>query len=738
VPDLAEILKEHNLAPEEYERIVSGLGREPNLVELGIFSAMWSEHCCYKSSSAHLASLPTSGSCVIQGPGENAGVVDIGDGLAVVFKIESHNHPSFIEPFQGAATGVGGIIRDIFTMGARPFALLDSLHFGGVGRATDRYLLKGVVSGISFYGNCIGIPTVGGQTLFADCYSKNPLVNVMCAGLVARDAVFLGRATGPGNLVVYAGSSTGRDGLHGATMASASFDEASQERRITVQVGDPFAEKLLMEACLELMQKRIVVGIQDMGAAGLTCSTSEMAFRAGTGVRIDISKVPRRAEGLSPYEIMLSESQERMLIVVEPDKEAEVKRVFDRWGVLAVPIGVVTDDGRLVVIEGETKVADIPLELLIGQPPKCNRPVRKPPDATLAGDIDSDLGQLEPKEALLLLLRSPNICQKRWVFEQYDHLIGTNTVAGPGADAAVMRVKGTRKAVALCLDGSGARAHLDPYQGAVWAVAESFLNVVCVGAKPLAITNCLNFGNPEDPVVMWQFVEAVRGLKDACEALNVPVTGGNVSFYNETSGKSIYPTPVVGMLGTLEDVSKVVRPGFVKPGDVILVLGRTVPTLGGSELATVTLGRQTGRPQPVDLAAHLRLSQVMLDLAQAGLLRSAHDCSEGGIAVALLESCFLARNGGPAGARIDLPTDMPASLWLFAESPSRVVISVSRKDLSSVERVLADSDQEYAVIGEVVEGRFVVRQGRSAVIDEDCLDLARIWSSAFEEMIFKR
>jgi len=718
--DLSELLKEHNLTEEEYGRIVEGLGRAPNRVELGMFSVMWSEHCCYKSSKRYLGTLPTTGERVIQGPGENAGVIDLGDNIALVFKIESHNHPSFIEPFQGAATGVGGILRDIFTMGARPFAILDSLHFGNLDNARNRYTMSGVVSGISSYGNCIGVPTVGGQTLFADCYSKNPLVNVMCAGLASKDKVFYGKAQGPGNVVIYAGSRTGRDGLHGATMASAAFDETSEARRPTVQVGDPFAEKLVMEACLELMAKGLIVGIQDMGAAGLTCSTSEMAFRGETGIRIDLAKVPKRVGNLTSYEMMLSESQERMLLVAEPAREREVLDVFKRWGVKAVSVGVVTNDGRLRVNDGAESVAEMPLAMLIDGCPVCSRPGAKPSGTAGLEALDHDDANLS--EAIERLIISPNLCDKRWVFEQYDHLIGTNTVVGPGADAAVMRIKGTRKGIALSLDGNGAKTAIDPYQGGVAAVAEAYLNVCCTGAEPLAITNCLNFGNPEVPEVMWQFAESVRGLKDACELLRVPVTGGNVSFYNETLSEDVYPTPVIGMVGLVEDVRGVVTHRFQQAKDVIVLLGRTVARLGGQLL-------------PLDLHVHERVSLAILKLGRDGLLQSAHDCSEGGIAMSLLECCFGACNGSSSGAKVVLPREAEPISWLFAEAPSRAIISVKAENVGRVTDYLDKAEVEHLVLGEVGQETFEVKQGQRALLKVGSDRLRRKWAASLESML---
>jgi phosphoribosylformylglycinamidine synthase len=743
--DLSGVLKEHNLTAKEYARIVEGLGRAPNQVELGMFSVMWSEHCCYKSSKPYLKTLPTTGERVIQGPGENAGIIDLGDRIALVFKIESHNHPSFIEPFQGAATGVGGILRDIFTMGARPFAILDSLHFGDLKQPLNRYIMRGVVSGIASYGNCIGVPTVGGQTLFADCYAKNPLVNVMCAGLAARDKVFYGKAQGPGNIVVYAGSSTGRDGLHGATMASAAFDETSQRRRPTVQVGDPFAEKLVMEACLELMDKALIVGIQDMGAAGLTCSTSEMAFRGRTGIRIDLAKVPRRAGNITAYEMMLSESQERMLLVVEPRREREVLDVFKKWGVKAVSIGVVTNDGRLSIDQGAERAAEVPLALLVdGCPARATtsapiRPFLKPVKREAHDAVEYE--GIDLKDAIETIVASPNLCDKRWVFEQFDHLIGTNTVVLPGADAAVMRIKGTKKAVALCLDGNGANTALDPYQGAIAAVAEAYLNVCCTGAEPLAITNCLNFGSPEAPEVMWQFAESVRGLKDACAHLGVPVTGGNVSFYNETLGESIYPTPVIGMVGLIEDVRAVVRHRFQQAQDVILLLGKSVPRLEGSELARAVAAASFAQLLPIDLLAHAQLSRALLELGRQGLLQSAHDCSEGGVAMAVLECCFGSSNGSSCGIRLRLPNEAEPVSWLFAEAPSRAIISVKAENVVRVTDYLnraqfgSSNGVEHLVLGEVGRETVEIDQGQTALLRVESARLRRKWGESLENML---
>ena len=578
-------LDRHGLTGEEYARIVELLGREPNLTELGLFSVMWSEHCSYKSSRVHLKTLPTQGARVLQGPGENAGAVDIGGGLAAVFKIESHNHPSFIEPYQGAATGVGGIIRDIFTMGARPIALLDSLRFGPLEDARSRRVLKGVVSGIGGYGNSIGIPTIGGEVMFDESYAGNPLVNVFCLGIARHGEIVRSAASGVGNPVYYVGAKTGRDGIHGATMASAEFDESSAEKRPAVQVGDPFMEKLLLEACLEVMKTDACVGVQDMGAAGLTCSTCETGAHGAVGVEIDVARVPQRESGMTPYEIMLSESQERMLLIVKRGREADVERIFEKWDLHAVRIGEVIADRRLRIREHGQVVADVPNVALTDEAPVYQRPIREPDGRQELQRIPrSELGRApRPADALLRLLGSPTVASKAWIYRQYDYMVRTNTLASAGASAGVVRVKGTPRALAMSVDGNGRFAFLDPRRGAELAVAEAARNVACAGALPIGATNCLNFGNPERPEVMWQFAEAVAGLAEACRALEVPITGGNVSLYNETDGRPILPTPVVGVVGVLEDASRVLTRVFPSAGLEILLLGENLGELGGSE-----------------------------------------------------------------------------------------------------------------------------------------------------------
>jgi phosphoribosylformylglycinamidine synthase len=669
-----DVLLQHNLTGGEYDRIVKTLGREPNRTELGLFSVMWSEHCSYKSSKKYLRTLPTEGPRVVQGPGENAGAVDIGGGLAAVFKIESHNHPSFIEPYQGAATGVGGILRDIFTMGARPIAVMNSLRFGPPTDPKNRRLLAGVVSGIGGYGNSFGCPTVGGEVVFEDCYNQNPLVNAFCLGLVKIEDIFLGRAEGVGNPVFYVGAKTGRDGIHGATMASAEFGEGSEERRPTVQVGDPFMEKVLLEACLEVLATGAVVGIQDMGAAGLSCSTSEMGARAGTGIEIDVAKVPKRETGMTAYEVMLSESQERMLLVAAKGREAEIVRVFEKWDLHAEAIGTVTADRRLRIFNRGVLEADLPNEALTDEAPVYDRPWVEPVNPAAAVDVLALPPPADLADALLRVLASPSVANKRWIYRQYDSTVRTNTMVGPGSDAAVVRVKGTAKALAMATDGNGRYGWLDAFAGARLAVAEACRNVVASGATPIGATNCLNFGNPEKPEIMGQLVRAIAGIGEACRVLEVPITGGNVSLYNETDGKAIYPTPVIGVVGLLEDAAKAITSWFKEEGDGVFLLGETGEDLGGSELLKVVHGQVAGRPPRLDLAVEKRLYALVLEAAAAELLRSAHDCSDGGIAVALAECGFRGEEPG-LGGRFDLPGDLRPDVRLFSESPSRMIVT---------------------------------------------------------------
>lgn len=733
-----ELLAQHKLTQEEYQKIVSILGREPNWTELGMFSAMWSEHCSYKSSRLHLKKLPTTGPRVVQGPGENAGAVDIGDGLCAVFKMESHNHPSFIEPFQGAATGVGGILRDVFTMGARPVALLDSLRFGGLAQPNNRRLVKGVVSGISAYGNCMGVPTVGGEVVFNDIYSLNPLVNVMCLGIARKDRIFLGKAAGVGNPVIYVGSKTGRDGIHGATMASDAFDEKAQQKRPTVQVGDPFTEKLLLEACLEIMSSDLLVGIQDMGAAGLTSSACEMASREGTGVELDLTKVPRREPGMTPYEIMLSESQERMLMVATAGKEDEVIRICRKWDLDVAVIGRVTDTGKVVVKDEGQVVAEIPAKALADEGPRYDRPHAPPPylDQLQHVNWDALRDVADPTAVLLQLLASPTIASKRWIYEQYDHMVRTNTQVRPGSDAAVIRVKGTKKALAVSVDCNSRYCLLNPYEGAKLAVAECARNLVCSGAEPIGLTDCLNFGNPERPDIMWQFVLGIEGIKDACETLAVPVVSGNVSFYNETNGLSIYPTPMIGIVGLIDDAERAVTQWFKQADDDIVLLGETREDLGGTEYLKVVHAREQGSPPMLSLEREQALQRCVLALARGGLLQSAHDCSDGGLAVALAECCVSAPETR-LGAAVSVPlARLRRDALLFGESPSRVVLSVTPDQRDSVLRIAQEHGVVAATIGRVGGERLTIdvqENGRSVCrVDATVAAVAESWTQALE------
>ena len=719
------------LTAEEYDRILSQLGREPTYAELGLFSALWSEHCAYKHSRVFLARLPQRGPHVLQGPGENAGAIDIGDGWAVVFKIESHNHPSFIEPFQGAATGVGGILRDIFTMGARPIAILDSLRFGELDNPKTLRLVNGVVSGISWYGNCFGCPTVGGEIAFAPEYAGNPLVNVMCVGLVRADQIVRARADGPGNPVFYVGNKTGRDGIHGATMASATFDGHAAERRPTVQVGDPFTEKLLLEACLEVMRTGAVVGIQDMGAAGLACCTSEMPARSGTGMDVELSRVPQRETGMTPYEILLSESQERMLLVAARGREEEVRRIFAKWELEAVEIGQVTEGGELTArLNGEV-VARVPVDLL-AEAPKYRKPTTEPSELAERRAFDP-LTLPEPSDygdALIGLLGSPTIASKEWAFRQYDQQVGINTVILPGSDAAVLRVKGTRRALAVSTDGNGRHVFLDPRQGAAMAVCEAARNVCCSGAEPRGVTDCMNFGSPERPEILWQFSEAIEGISLACRALELPVVGGNVSFYNETSGQAILPTPIIGVVGVLDDASRRATQWFKGPGHRVALLGPASVSLGGSEYLWARHRRLAGRLASLDFEAERRVQWAVRAAVSAELVTAAHDCSEGGVAVALAESCVTGR--AVMGCEVTLVTADRTDLALFGEGPSRVVIAVEAARAREFEGLMAESAIPWRWIGTTGGERLVIRVGPKMVVDVDAGQLGRAWRSGFE------
>ncbi len=722
-----EIVAEHGLSPEEYARIQELLNRDPNLVELGIFSAMWSEHCSYKSSRPHLKTLPTEGPRVIQGPGENAGVVDIGDGLAAVFKIESHNHPSFIEPHQGAATGVGGIMRDVFTMGARPIALLDSLRFGDPEHEKTRYLLNGVVKGIADYGNCVGVPTVGGDIYFDACYNGNILVNAFCLGLAKADRIFLGKASGVGNALLYVGSKTGRDGIHGASMASAEFDDATEEKRPTVQVGDPFTEKLLLEACLEIMKKDWVVGVQDMGAAGLSSSSFEMAERAGMGMELDLDAVPRREEGMNAYELMLSESQERMLFVVEKGHESEALDIFEKWDLDVAVIGRVTDDGIFRANEKGVEVVNLPIETVVTGALKCDRPTQKPAYLSEAGALDLSSREIPGNcgEILKQLLASPTLASKQFVYEQYDHMVRLNTLVLPGSDAAVLRVPETDKALALSVDCNPRYGYLDPYTGAQIAVAEACRNVVCAGAEPVGVTNCLNFGNPENPEIMWQFQEAVRGLGDLCRFMDIPVVSGNVSLYNETKGEAIYPTPTIAVVGLMEDRSLHCTQGFKQEGHRIGLLGSTREELGGSEYQKLFWNECRGKPPQLDPQIELDVQRLCLDLIRKQLIQSAHDCSEGGLAVVLAESCMTGQE--PVGAAIELNGSMRADALLFGESQSRIMISFAEDALTEIETLAEKAGVPFSVLGSTGGQNFQIKIDRKEFINESVLILEDAW-----------
>ncbi len=720
-----EIVAGHGLTEEEYQKIIQTLGREPNYTELGVFSVMWSEHCSYKSSRVHLRNLPTEGRHVLQGPGENAGVVDIGGGLAVAFKMESHNHPSFIEPYQGAATGVGGILRDIFTMGARPIASLNSLRFGSIDHPRTRYLVSGVVAGIGGYGNCIGVPTLGGECYFDECYNANILVNAFTLGVMKKNRIFTGVARGAGNPVIYVGSKTGRDGIHGATMASESFSEEKEQRRPTVQVGDPFTEKLLLEACLELMEKDFIVGIQDMGAAGLTSSSTEMAGRGGCGIEIDLSAVPLREKGMTAYEILLSESQERMLLVVRQGTESEVKKIFEKWDLDAAVIGRVTGDQHFRALWQNHEVTRIPIRALTKDAPAYQRPATRPAYQDQVQQLD--LAKLkEPDDlntALKQLLGSPNIASKEWIYQQYDHYVRSNTVVAPGADAAVIRIKGTKKGLALTVDGNSRYCYLDPYVGGVLAVAEAARNLACVGARPIGLTDCLNFGSPENPEVMWQFAQVIQGLRSACLALDVPVVSGNVSFYNETDGTPIYPTPTIGMVGLMERVERVVTPWFKSSGDVVVLLGRTREELGGSEYLKCLHGLTRGTPPWIDLKMERAVQSCCIEAIEQKLLCSAHDVSDGGMAVALAECCI----GGerPIGVRIESREMIRGDALLFSESQSRMIVSLKEEDLVRLQEIAARHNVPMQAIGTVGGTKLIFKPLVQLAVEE----LKTIWSN---------
>jgi phosphoribosylformylglycinamidine synthase len=731
-PDLVE---EHGLLPSEYDRIVELLGRDPTFTELGVFSVMWSEHCGYKNSRKLLKRLPTGGPRVLQGPGENAGVVDVGHGWAVALKIESHNHPSAVEPYQGAATGVGGILRDVFTMGARPIAVLDSLRFGPIedgapGAARNRYLLEGVVRGVGDYGNCVGIPTVGGETVFEPCYSGNPLVNALAVGVVRTDSLVRGRASGAGNPVFAVGASTGRDGIHGCSLlASADLDDASLANRPTVQVGDPFTEKLLLEATLEVIASGAAVGIQDMGAAGLTSSSAEMAARAGSGIEIDLSRLHLREPGMTPYEILLSESQERMLIVARADRAHEVRAILDKWDLPCSEIGRVTDDGLWrVVSDGET-VCEIPVGALVDEAPAYEREAREPAYLAELRATPAPAPPVPAAEALIRLLASPNVASKHWVYGQYDQSVRSNTVAGPGGDAAILRLAGMPGGIALTVDCNARHVYLNPRRGAAAAVAEAARNLVCVGATPLAVTDCLNFGNPYNPDVAYQFREAIEGIRDACLALETPVVSGNVSYYNESPAGPIWPTPTIGMLGEIADLDRRCGSRFTAEGDAVLLLGPEATSTAASEYEKVLAGTVRGDAPALDLDLERRLQRLVLGLIREGLVHSAHDCSEGGLAVALAESCFA--DGGAFGLGLsEGPGDQAA---LFGEASSRVVVSCASEAAAELGRRAAAAGVPSRLLG-CVEGRGG-RFRMEGVLDVAIGELLEAWTTGLPRLM---
>jgi phosphoribosylformylglycinamidine synthase subunit PurL len=751
-----ETLRQHGLTADEYDKIKRLLGdREPTITELGIFSVMWSEHCSYKSSRVHLKRLPTRSKHVLQGPGENAGIIDIGDGWACAFKIESHNHPSFIEPFQGATTGVGGILRDIFTMGARPVAVMDSLRFGPVTAETtstqaelhkNHSILEGVVSGVASYGNCFGVPNLGGETKFEPCYSGNPLVNAFALGLVRKNEIFYAKAAGEGNPVIYVGAKTGRDGIHGATMASEEFSEASEAKRPNVQVGDPFLEKLLLEACLEAMQTGAIVGIQDMGAAGLTCSTCEMGARGEVGIEIELDRVPQRETGMTPYEIMLSESQERMLLVAQKGREAEVFRVFEKWGLDAVEVGKVINDNTLRVLQHGKIVAEIPNRALTDDAPVYKRPLaRWEPPVPREMPENIEFGASGNFTSILKrLLASPNICGKRWVWQQYDHMVQTNTVETPGAgDAGVIRIKnadGTTRGLAMALDGNGRWCYLDPRLGAMHAVAEAARKVACSGATPIGATNCLNFGNPEKPHIMWQFSQTIDGITKACEELEIPITGGNVSFYNETLGEGIYPTPVLGVVGTIDNVHKTAKMHFSAPGRAIVLLRAgeagditdAESEFGSSEYAKEILGALWGYPPELDLEHEAALQKAMITMINQGLVDSVHDCSDGGLAVALAEKAFTK----VIGARVNLMAgELPAEFVLFGEDASRILLSCDPQHVSRIKEVAAKQGVAASVIGETIPEQLEISLDGNVMVSATISELSTTYENALESAL---
>ncbi len=707
-----EQIREHGLSDEEYARIKVLLGRDANLVELGVFSVMWSEHCSYKSTRAHLKTLPTKAPWVIQGPGENAGVIDIGDGDACIFKMESHNHPSFIEPYQGAATGVGGIMRDVFTMGARPIAMMNALRFGEPDHPKTRHLVSGVVSGIGGYGNCMGVPTVGGEVNFHRSYNGNILVNAMCVGLARTDKIFLSAAKGAGNPVVYVGSKTGRDGIHGATMASAEFNEDSEEKRPTVQVGDPFTEKLLLEACLELMATDAIIAIQDMGAAGLTSSSAEMADKGGSGIELDLDKVPQREENMTAYEMLLSESQERMLAVLKPGREAEAEKIFRKWELDFAVIGVTTNTNRFIAKHKGEIVADIPVTSLSDEAPVYQRPFVNRAPAAGQPAYDKSRSVIE---SLTKILGTPDMASRRWIWEQYDHSVMNDTVQAPGGDAAMVRVHGTKKALAITTDVSPRYCRPDPFEGGKQAVAEAWRNLTAVGATPLAVTDNLNYGNPQKPEIMWEIVAGIQGIGEACRALDFPVIGGNCSLYNETNGEGILPTPAIGGVGLLKDVSKLARAGFRREGDVIILIGETRGHLGQSIYLREIDGKEEGGAPPVDLATEKKHGDFVRGLIEQGRVDTVHDLSDGGLLVAVAEMALKGNIGASIG-QASLPDAIP---FFFGEDQARYLIAAP---FAEAEKIVAEARDAYIPVTELG------KTGGDAIIvnDKDKVTLSKL------------
>lgn len=723
-----KIYREMGLTDEEFQKTIEILGRLPNYTETGIFSVMWSEHCSYKHSKPVLRNFPTDGPQVLQGPGEGAGIVDIGDNQAVVFKMESHNRPSAVEPYEGAATGVGGILRDVFSMGARPIALVNSLRFGDLKSSRTKYLFEQAVAGIAGYGNKIGIPTVAGEVSFDPIYQENPLVNAMCVGLIDHEQIQRGVAKGIGNPVIYAGAATGRDGIHGATFASEQLSEEAEAKVPAVQAGDPYLESLLLEATLELINSGYVVGIQDMGAAGLTSSSAEMASKAGNGIELNLDLVPQREKEMSAYEMMLSESQERMLVVVKEGTEADVYKIFEKWGLQAVAIGRVTDDNMLrVVHQGEVK-AEIPADKLADDAPEYHMPSKTPAYYEAFEKVDPTQIEepAEYNELLRELLASPNISSKEWAYSQFDSMARADTAVAPGSDAGVVMIRGTRKAIAMSADCNSGYVYLDPYHGGAIAVAEAARNVVCSGAKPLAVTDNLNYGSPEKPEIFWQLKQSAEGISAACRQLDAPVISGNVSLYNENDGEAIYPTPTIGVVGLIEDQDHITTQSFKKEGDVILLLGNTEAEIGGSEYQKLRIGRIEGRPPQIDLEMEQKVQQATLEAIRAGLVQSAHDCAEGGLAIAIAESAI----GGGLGAAIDLKTDLRADLALFSESQSRIVLSVSPQHARQVKQLAEKHGAPCVELGLVGANKLIMKVNGAAIIDQPLSDAEAAWKDA--------